>query len=234
MRTLAVFQSPNFTSCSSSSSSIPQLSVSPVSFLPINHPTKTLLLNKKNNFEYQSSTNLSSHRSRLLVPRSQKQPENNVSEESDEMFDDLFDKYGKVVYRSGDQKPPTDEADDDAECLAFAIAMAKEASEVKAADIRLLFVKPLVYWTRFFIIVTAFSRPQIYAIASRIKDLAEEQYNKVPTGDFKPNSWTLLDFGDVVIHIMLPPQREYYNLEDFYANATSIELPFESQSSPRN
>ncbi|KAI3921664.1 hypothetical protein MKW92_021292 [Papaver armeniacum] len=234
MRTLAVFQSPNFTSCSSSSSSIPQLSVSPVSFLHINHPNKTLILNKKTNFDNQSSTYLSSHRSRLLVPRSQKQPENNVSEESDEMFDDLFDKYGKVVYSSGDQKPPTDEADDDAECLAFAIAMAKEASEVKAADIRLLFVKPLVYWTRFFIIVTAFSRPQIYAIASRIKDLAEEQYNKVPTGDFKPNSWTLLDFGDVVIHIMLPPQREYYNLEDFYANATSIELPFETQSSPRN
>lgn len=43
--------------------------------------------------------------------------------------------------------------------------MAKEASEVKAADIRVLFVKPLVYWTRFFIIVTAYSRPQIDAIA---------------------------------------------------------------------
>lgn len=43
--------------------------------------------------------------------------------------------------------------------------MAKVASEVKAADIRVLFVKPLVYWTRFFIIATAFSRPQIDAIA---------------------------------------------------------------------
>lgn len=35
---------------------------------------------------------------------------------------------------------------------------------MKAADIKVLFVKPLVYWTRFFIIATAFSRPQIDAI----------------------------------------------------------------------
>lgn len=42
--------------------------------------------------------------------------------------------------------------------------MAKVANEVKAGDIKVLFVKPLVYWTRFFIIATAFSRPQIDAI----------------------------------------------------------------------
>lgn len=49
-----------------------------------------------------------------------------------------------------------------------AVALAKVASDVKAADIRLLFVKPLVYWTRFFIIATAFSRPQIDAIGYEI------------------------------------------------------------------
>lgn len=42
--------------------------------------------------------------------------------------------------------------------------LAKVASEVKAGDIKVLFVKRLVYWTRFFIIATAFSRPQIEAI----------------------------------------------------------------------
>ena len=45
-----------------------------------------------------------------------------------------------------------------------AVEMAKVASDVKASDIKVLFVKPLVYWTRFFIIATAFSRPQIDAI----------------------------------------------------------------------
>lgn len=35
--------------------------------------------------------------------------------------------------------------------------------------------------------------------------------------------------GDVVVHIFLPPEREFYNLEEFYANATPIDLPFENQ-----
>ncbi|CAL5341492.1 unnamed protein product [Camellia sinensis] len=177
----------------------------------------------------------------------------NVSEDTDDMFDDLFKKYGKVVFKRNDQKPPSAEVDDDAESLSFkvhkielksalfelgdsllvrlgvAVAVAKVASEVKAGDIRVLFVKPLVYWTRFFIIATAFSRPQIDAIGTKIKDLAEKQYGRVASGDSKPNSWTLLDFGDVVVHIFLPQQRAFYNLEEFYGNATLIELPFENQ-----
>ncbi|GFQ04900.1 protein iojap chloroplastic [Phtheirospermum japonicum] len=159
----------------------------------------------------------------------------NVSEDTDDMFDDLFEKYGKVVFKRNEQKSATiKEVDDDAESLAFAVALAKVASDVKAADIKLLFVKPLVYWTRFFIIATAFSRPQIDAIGTRVRDLAETQYGRTATGDYKPNSWTLLDFGDVVVHVFLPQQRAHYNLEEFYANATPIELPFEDQQPFRN
>ncbi|KAL1815016.1 protein Iojap, chloroplastic [Daucus carota subsp. sativus] len=153
----------------------------------------------------------------------------NTSEDTDDMYDDLFKKYGKVVYTRNDQKSPIAEVDDDAESLAFAVAAAKVASDAKAGDIRVLFVKPLVYWTRFFIITTAFSRPQIEAIRHKIKDLAENDYRREVTGDAKPNSWTLLDFGDVVVHIFLPEQRAYYNLEEFYANATQIELPSENR-----
>ncbi|KAF3438282.1 hypothetical protein FNV43_RR21043 [Rhamnella rubrinervis] len=156
----------------------------------------------------------------------------NVNEDTDDMFDHLFDRYGKVVFRRNDKKPPSAEVDDDAESLSFAVEMAKVASEVKAGDIKVLFVKPLVYWTRFFIIATAFSRPQIDAIGYKIRDLAEKKYGKVPSGDSKPNSWTLLDFGDVVIHIFLPPQRAFYNLEEFYGNAKLVELPFENQPPP--
>lgn len=41
-----------------------------------------------------------------------------MNEDTDDMFDDLFNKYGKVVFRRTDQKPPTAEVDDDAESLA--------------------------------------------------------------------------------------------------------------------
>lgn len=41
----------------------------------------------------------------------------NVSEDTDEMFDKLFDRYGKVVFRRNDKKPPSAEVDDDAKSL---------------------------------------------------------------------------------------------------------------------
>ena len=51
--------------------------------------------------------------------------------------------------------------DDD---LAVAIAMARAASDGKGADIRVLHVKSLVYWARYFVIISAFSKPQLEAI----------------------------------------------------------------------
>lgn len=72
MRTLAVFNSLNF-----SSSSIPHLLLSPASFLPVNYPTKTLVADQeKKKFKNQNLTSLLSYRPRFLIPHSQKQPEN--------------------------------------------------------------------------------------------------------------------------------------------------------------
>lgn len=44
----------------------------------------------------------------------------------------------------------------------------------------------------------------------------------------------MLDFGDVVVHIFTPDQRDYYDLESFYGAAEEIPLPFltEQRTSP--
>ncbi|KAG0475298.1 hypothetical protein HPP92_014984 [Vanilla planifolia] len=172
------------------------------------------------------------HRSQSHVLLSQRRPNQSPKGgDDDDVLDDLLNSYGKVVYKRADQNPSSVEADDDSESLFFAVTLAKVANDVKAADIRVLFVKPLVYWTRFFIIATAFSHPQIDAVGTRIRDIAEKQFRKVAIGDMKPDSWTLLDFGDVVVHIFLPQERAFYNLEEFYGNATPIKLSFDSPPS---
>jgi ribosome-associated protein len=39
----------------------------------------------------------------------------------------------------------------------------------------------------------------------------------------RPNSgWVLLDYGDVVVHIFTPDEREYYRLEDLWAAAPQV------------
>ncbi|KAL2643332.1 hypothetical protein R1flu_010919 [Riccia fluitans] len=153
----------------------------------------------------------------------------NIEDLDDAELDELFEEYGEVV-RGEEAGPVSAEVDDDAESLAFAVAMAEAANEVKGGDIRVLCVKPLVYWTRFFVIATGYSRPQVDAIGNRIRDLAEKRFKRTPRGDAKPNAWTLLDFGDVVVHIFFPKERAFYNLEEFYGNATLVELEFVSET----
>jgi ribosomal silencing factor RsfS len=41
----------------------------------------------------------------------------------------------------------------------------------------------------------------------------------------------VMDFGDVVVHIFTPEQREYYDLESFYGAAEEVPLPFLEQQS---
>lgn len=159
-------------------------------------------------------------------------------QDTDEDFDEdeldaLFDEVGEVVLEDSRTPPNSAEIDDESQSLSLAVALAEAADDMKAAEIKVLHVKPLVYWTRFFVIVTGFSRPQLDAIGKKMRDVAEERFKTTPRGDVKPNSWMLLDFGDVVVHIFNPQERAHYNLEEFYANATSIDLPFKSSAAPR-
>ena len=43
--------------------------------------------------------------------------------------------------------------------------------------------------------------------------------------------WETLDFGDVVVHVFNGEQRDYYDIESFYAAAEEVDLPFLEQSS---
>lgn len=44
-------------------------------------------------------------------------------------------------------------------------------------------------------------------------EVAEEKFNPYPKSNVEPNALTSLDFGDMVVHMFLPKEREYYNLE---------------------
>ncbi|GAQ82655.1 hypothetical protein KFL_001180340 [Klebsormidium nitens] len=139
----------------------------------------------------------------------------------------LWDKFGEMVVSNPDVMALEDL--DDTDSKQFAVAMAEIADLTKAADVQVLHVAPFVYWTRVMVLVTAFSRPQVNAIGSRIREAALEKFQRTPENDVDdgtPKSWTVVDFGDVVIHVFLPKEREYYALDDYYKEAEAIPLPF--------
>lgn len=59
-----------------------------------------------------------------------------MNEDTDDMYDDLFKKYGKVVFQSNDRKPTSAEIDDDAESLSCKLPLFYLPSEIHAFAVR--------------------------------------------------------------------------------------------------
>jgi ribosome-associated protein len=76
----------------------------------------------------------------------------------------------------------------------------------------------------YLVIATGLSRPQIKAlyteIHSRMK-AAGERHGRAEGTEL--GWWVLLDFGDVVVHLMQPEAREYYDLDGLYREAEEID-----------
>ena len=104
--------------------------------------------------------------------------------------------------------------------------IAEAADDKKAADIVLLKVTEVSYLTDYFVIATGFSTTQIKAICDSIEKQIEEKYRLFPLRVQGKNDarWIVIDYGEVIVHIFMQEEREYYNLEAFWGHAERIEF----------
>ncbi len=109
----------------------------------------------------------------------------------------------------------------------LALTIARSAEERKAGDIVLLRVAEVSYLSDYFVMVTGYSRVQVRAIAGAVEDDVEQEWQRRPirTEGKSEGSWVLQDYSDVIVHIMMPKEREFYNLEAFWGHAERIDFP---------
>ncbi|MBD2569252.1 MULTISPECIES: ribosome silencing factor [Nostocaceae] len=109
----------------------------------------------------------------------------------------------------------------------LARTIAEAGSERKAGEILLLRVVDVSYLSDYFVMMTGYSRVQVRAIAQAIEAKVESDLQRRPlrTEGKAEGSWVLQDYGDVIVHIMMPKEREFYNLEAFWIHAERISLP---------
>ena len=121
-------------------------------------------------------------------------------------------------------KNPAEAAQDVSQQLVQIIAEA--ASDRKAGDLTVLRVSDVSYLADYFVVVTGFSRVQVRAISQAIQDKVEQEWQRRPLrveGQAEA-TWVLLDYGDAIVHILMPKEREFYNLEAFWGHAERINL----------
>jgi ribosome-associated protein len=102
--------------------------------------------------------------------------------------------------------------------------IATAADDRKAEDIMILHVGEISYLADYFVIVTGFSKVQVRAISQAIDAQVEEDLQRLPlrVQGQAEGSWIVKDYGDVIAHIMLPEERDFYNLEAFWGHGEQI------------
>lgn len=77
----------------------------------------------------------------------------------------------------------------------------------------------------FFIVCEAGNQPQIRAIADNVKDKVKEKCSENPYHHegYPKLQWVLIDYVNVVVHVMLPENRKFYKLEEMWSDGVAEE-----------
>ncbi len=103
--------------------------------------------------------------------------------------------------------------------------IAAAASDKKAKDILLLNMENISPVTDYFIIASAGNNILVKSIADNIEDkLAEAGLFAAHKEGYAEGRWILMDYGNCVVHIFIEEEREFYNLEQLWADAPSEEF----------
>ena len=89
--------------------------------------------------------------------------------------------------------------------------------DIKARDIKVLDVRKLTSFYDTLIIASAESNRQVKALAHHVRDkLKEAGATVIGIEGEEAGEWVLVDCGDIVVHVMQPAVRSYYNLEELW------------------
>ena len=92
--------------------------------------------------------------------------------------------------------------------------------DIKAFDIIELDVRKLTSITDYMIIASASSTRQTRALANNVQDKMKElNVGIVGIEGEGEGDWVLVDIGDIIIHIMTPTTRAYFNLEELWSKS---------------
>lgn len=103
---------------------------------------------------------------------------------------------------------------------AMKAAVIDALEDIKGFDINTMDVRKLTNMTSYMIVCSATSSRQAKAIGDNVREkMKEKGYAIRGTEGEKEGEWVLVDLNDIVVHIMVPATREYYNLEQLWGDA---------------
>ena len=90
--------------------------------------------------------------------------------------------------------------------------------DIKAKDIEVIDLEGASNFADIMIVVTGTSSRHVAAIARNVQDSVKKEHQIKPTGieGEQASEWILVDYGDLILHVMLPTTRSFYELEKLW------------------
>ncbi len=105
---------------------------------------------------------------------------------------------------------------------AFAAARAAESKKAKSTVV--LDVRQVTLLADYFVFTGGDTQKQVKAIAEEVRTLLEELGRKDQSAEgLTDGRWVLLDYGDVIVHVLQDKERNYYKLEQFWNHALIVD-----------
>ncbi len=95
----------------------------------------------------------------------------------------------------------------------------------KASDIKIIDIRGITPVADYFVIASTSNDNQLNACLEEVERVLSEEGIKTPKPEGRRGSgWILLDCSDVIVHIFLTEDREFYNIERIWADGKDISL----------
>ena len=100
---------------------------------------------------------------------------------------------------------------------------AEACEELKAKNIHLIRIDEVSSLAEWILITEGLSDVQVRSIIRSVEDSLKEKAGIVPLRKegINEGNWALLDYGDLIVNVLQPEQRAFYNLEAFWSNGHS-------------
>jgi len=123
----------------------------------------------------------------------------------------------------------------DAKARQFAIDAARLAASTRCHNVVLLDVRGISPVTDYMVLASGTSGRQMRSVCDELAEWAQEQHGTraLNADGLEGESWMLIDFVDVVVHVFNDEARQFYDLDSLWGDAQRIDLNLNNSSSIR-
>ena len=117
----------------------------------------------------------------------------------------------------------------------YALELGKLLEEHNGAEVVVMDMRPLNFWTDFFVIATVTSDTHLLGLERHIKNFVRQEGleilhrsrkpqkdGELHSAELRSDEWRLLDLGDIVVHLMTAQTRSFFELERLWSAAPLI------------